>query len=345
MTIGIEIESEGKNSEYIMSKCQFDEWENVYDGSLTDGVEVTSPILTATSDDAKRIYVVTEVLKGMGQTVSENCGGHVHIGADYLTSSDAWLNLIELWCNTESVLYAICNREEEAPRSGVTKTAKPISTNVEEAFNKGAVYLEDEYDLESFGEMLKSIQSRTSDDEYEFMAQVYDRYYGMNFDNLGPGGMQTIEFRIPNGTLDPDLWIDNINLFGGMVRVAQELAEIQKLESLTPEQMRKIELFEKVKETNSNAEKLEILLELIGLEPEGYRKRFESNIEFVINNEELMNRTAKDQPLIIKPKQKAVIVAEEIGEASKTATALEECEAREHIVSDLKERNVAFKNR
>jgi len=67
--------------------------------------------------------------------------------------------------------------------------------------------------------------------------------------------------------------------------------------------------------------------------------------EFVINNEELMNRTAKDQPLIIKPKKKAVIAVEEIGEASKTATALEECEAREQTVSASQERNISVKNR
>jgi hypothetical protein len=77
---------------------------------LIDGVEITSPILTPTSDNAKRIYVITEVLKGMGQSVSENCGAHVHIGANYLTTKGAWFNLIELWRNTESVLYAICNK-------------------------------------------------------------------------------------------------------------------------------------------------------------------------------------------------------------------------------------------
>ena len=31
-----------------------------------------------------------------------------------------------------------------------------------------------------------------------------------------------------NGTLNPDLWMDNINLFGGIVAISEELAQIQQ---------------------------------------------------------------------------------------------------------------------
>ena len=38
----------------------------------------------------------------------------------------------------------------------------------------------------------------------------------------------TIEFRVANGTLKPDTWIENINLFGGMIQVSQKIAEIME---------------------------------------------------------------------------------------------------------------------
>ena len=38
----------------------------------------------------------------------------------------------------------------------------------------------------------------------------------------------TIEFRLANGTINPEMWIENANLFGGMVAISEELARIQK---------------------------------------------------------------------------------------------------------------------
>lgn len=49
------------------------------------------------------------------------------------------------------------------------------------------------------------------------------RYYGINFKK-----QDTIEFRLSNGTLNANTWIENINLFGGIIKVAQNIAIIQK---------------------------------------------------------------------------------------------------------------------
>ena len=71
-----------------------------------------------------------------------------------------------------------------------------------------------------FTSELRKVQSRNEND--------IARYSGINFMNTGSQGKNTIEFRLANGTIDPDTWIENINLFGGLVKSAQELAEIQK---------------------------------------------------------------------------------------------------------------------
>ena len=38
---------------------------------------------------------------------------------------------------------------------------------------------------------------------------------------------KTVEFRIPNGTIEPETWIENINLFGGIISASEKLNIIQ----------------------------------------------------------------------------------------------------------------------
>ena len=33
--------------------------------------------------DIEEVYMTCEMLKQCGQTITERCGGHIHIGADY----------------------------------------------------------------------------------------------------------------------------------------------------------------------------------------------------------------------------------------------------------------------
>lgn len=53
------------------------------------------------------------------------------------------------------------------------------------------------------------------------------RYCGLNLWNIN-NGKDTIEFRISNGTIDPDTWIENARLYGRIVEIAEKLAEIEK---------------------------------------------------------------------------------------------------------------------
>jgi len=108
----------------------------------------------------------------------------------------------------------------------------------------------------------------------------------MNLCNLG-NAKNTIEFRLANGTIDSDLWVDNINLLGGIVAVAQELSIIQESKTPTKEQKNKLILFDRLKDNISDKEKLEILIKMIELESQGYKKRFEANIGLLTENEEL----------------------------------------------------------
>jgi len=88
------------------------------DGSLTigEGVEVVSPILRDDNEDIEDIYMVCNMLDEAGQEIGNCCGGHVHIGSNYLTSKESYANLLEIWGNAERIIYIISNQKEKIPR-------------------------------------------------------------------------------------------------------------------------------------------------------------------------------------------------------------------------------------
>ena len=297
MTVGIEIESEGNASRIIEEYFHFGEWKAKEDVTLRRGVEVVSPILSSTDKDAEELYTVLEWIQSLDQTTSERCGAHIHIGADYLTSKQAYLIFQMIWCNLENVLYAICNETGTVPRETVLKYAPPMSPKMEKAIETGVINLEDEESLDKFIGELKTIQDR--------------RYSGINFLNI-KDGINTIEFRIANGTLNPDLWVDNVNLFGGILAISQEIAESKdniKLEKLL-----------KLQDDIEDKEKLNILLELMQVAEEDkvrYISRYETNSKLMKNDshsQALTSATTAKLKIDLKKliKRASTIIQEEI---------------------------------
>ena len=281
MTIGVEIESEGLASREEIEKIignllKERTWELSSDITLINGTEAISPILR--KDTASHeIYTVCNALYSLGQETSERCGGHIHIGADYLTDLQDWKNLRNIWNNTEKILYIISNRKGEIPREEVLKYAKPISGKDES--KQKTINLESESDLENFIAGIKKIQG--------------DRFSAINYVNVGEEEKNTIEFRLPNGTLDPTTWIENINLFGGLVRVSHELSEImlKSAEQRTEEEKKMLYNY-KVIQTEQDERK--VAEALIGLcvsqeQMQTYLDRYDENSELLEKTPEINN--------------------------------------------------------
>lgn len=309
MTIGIEIESEGNLSNIIEALFDFEKWKAKGDGSLENGVEVISPILHPTEKDANELYKVTQALNALGQTVSDRCGGHIHIGADYLTSAQAYFNLNDIWCNTEKILYTICNEKDTAPRKGVTNYAVPFSTKMQKALQQGSIDLTDNSTKKSVIGELKKVQG--------------NRYSGLNLLNVN-NGKNTIEFRLANGTINPDLWMDNINLFGGIIAISEELAKIQLKDSPSDKEKLKLEIFEKLLSDIEEFEKFKLLMDLLELDISRYQARYETNTKLMpeafVREEEFFEK----RPIRISK--------EDIRKATKDVSALAELEALNSIV-------------
>ena len=279
MTIGVEIESEGLASrEEIAGIIGNLSWKLKPDDTLDDGIEAVplSGLTPSTAGD--EIYRACKALCLSGQTISERCGGHIHIGADYLTDLQDWKNLRTIWNNTEKILYIISNRKGEIPREEVLKYAKPISGKDES--KQKTINLESESDLENFIAGIKKIQG--------------DRFSTINYVNVGEEEKNTIEFRLPNGTLDPTTWIENINLFGGLVRVSHELSEImlKSEEQRTEEEKKMLYNYEVIQMEQDERKVAEALIGLCVSQEQmqTYLDRYDENSELLEKTPELNDR-------------------------------------------------------
>ena len=279
MTIGIEIESEGLASrEEIAGIIGNLSWKLKPDDTLDDGIEAVPSSGLTPSTAGDEIYGACKALCLSGQTISERCGGHIHIGADYLTDIQDWRNLRTIWNNAEGIFYAISNAKGEIPRQGVIEYASPISKK-DETFSE-TIKLDSEDDLEKYIKLLKEIQG--------------SKYSGINYRNVGSSGKNTIEFRLPNGTINPTTWVENINLFGGLIRTSHELSKIMKKteEQRTEEEKQMLYNYEILQTETDEKKDAEALIKLCVLpeQVKTYLERYNVNSKLLKHSPEIYKR-------------------------------------------------------
>lgn len=221
MTIGVELEAVGKSPKGNRNGLLLRKMRNLMGGYLAkrdtslvgynggEGVEVISPVMK--NEDLETIPIITKLMKQNELTTNGTCGGHIHIGADYLDSLESWKNFFEIYKNCESIFYKISNSAGEKTRRGLEAYAKPFSKN----FDIGkSVNLLNEDSLDSFVSKIKDSENQ-------------DRYYGLNLTNLNTLSKNTIEFRVFNGTLNDKTIYENIRLCTRLVEVARHLGDIE----------------------------------------------------------------------------------------------------------------------
>ena len=209
VTIGLEIEFENSTNEIIKKKLKElnfkNHWDLKLDGTLDNGGEITSDILFDTKenwDELKRIcFIVKE-----NAMIGKNSGAHIHIGTQVLGDKDeSWKNFLSLWEAYENIIYRFSYGEYLNARDGMLLYSKTISKKINELYkkiNKKDITKED---------IIKYFKS--------------DRNQAVNFENVvefyGISYFNTIEFRCPNGTLNPVIWQNNVNLFVNLLKYSK----------------------------------------------------------------------------------------------------------------------------
>lgn len=316
MTIGVELEAEGKNSNLVKALGSvLPDWEAKNDGSLDEGVEVVSPVLHDTEEDMKNLEAVCNVMQQIELETTERCGGHIHIGVEYFESNpDAFGNLLTIWNQCEELFYKMANEKGTIPRDGIITYARASHGDLENLSKGNRFYIRDMSEFEKIQEDL---------------ADIEEKFRGLNLGHYGEKGKNTIEFRIPNGTINHKTVKENIKLFGNLMKISKEMA-------LNPEY--KKEEFETLLDTDlTEAEKVEALLNLLFDDEQTksiYRERWDS-----VKDEKIFNKLTAGQTPTFKRGNYIIANKQDINEVVSDKEAIVEMSGvRKEMERDVKER-------
>ena len=186
-TFGIELEMEYAKKQAIISKVKsmYQEiktidsclifanfydyngaiWTIKYDGSLTKGIEVTTPPMKDQQQNWKFLRNISDVLLSLSM-IGKNSSAHIHFGSHIFGSNTQyWLNFLKIWSVYENVIFRFLYGEYLTARPCVDEYASPVAK-----------------DLMQIYEDLKSINDLT------FKQIIYDlslgKYRALNFQHV-----------------------------------------------------------------------------------------------------------------------------------------------------------------
>ena len=201
VTFGVEIEYEGIQKRIVDKYIakNFWDWISKMDGSLNSGGEINSPILHDDKKSWEELKTVCHFLKNKHADTLHNAGGHVHVGAQTLGSDyNRWLYFLKVYTVYESVLYRFFYGDKLSGRSKIKKYAYPMADDL---CNKISFFEKEN----NYKDILIELY------------QSFSRCAAINFGNVHYVSVDqikdknTIEFRIPNGTVEEVVIQNNCN--------------------------------------------------------------------------------------------------------------------------------------
>lgn len=207
ITIGVELEFEKAVKSKIIKKIdqEFpgDIWKIKEERTVPKGAEINSPILTDTKEnweDLKKICLIISQFAKIGM----HSGGHVHIGTQTLGSDrNSWINFLKIWSVYENIIFRFSYGNYITGRKTLYEYAMPMAKSFWHYYEK----------FVSEKTILQAMISIIGDNRHQAVNfrkvkdNMYEKYCQDN----------TIEFRCPNGTLNPIIWQNNVNLFARLL--------------------------------------------------------------------------------------------------------------------------------
>ena len=220
VTFGTEIEYEEIEIDIVDKFIDenYSSWYSDTDDSLNSGGEIKSPILRDNLKSWNQLKSICDFLKNEKANVDDMAGGHIHIGANTIGSNvGKWKKFIKAYIAYESIIFRFAYGDKVKPREKLKEYAPPIAGRLYEQLDK-LNCAENIYDI-------KNILYYT------------DRFQAINFDNISFSSIDsfgednTIEFKVPNGTIEEVIWQNNINAITKlMLAPSKNLIDIDYLE-------------------------------------------------------------------------------------------------------------------
>ena len=248
---GIELEAynvktKGKNSLYNGESAEFIKNKNWHMATKSEemlvgegGAELVSPILRDTEQDWKDVSLMCEQIKkypgnkGNEVVADSKCGLHIHFDAECLAKDpNKMKNFLRLYAESEELIYKMCNDKNNPIRKGaINKDFKGIHV-ISAMWRNGMA-------APTGKKIMKKIENGTLKVSYKkfgklrMLASKYKlderRYAGLNLTNIGNSKKNTIEFRMANGTLDPEVIKQNVFLYASLINTAIKITDNPEL--------------------------------------------------------------------------------------------------------------------
>lgn len=208
ITVGVELELYNKDVvNYKGFSTVLKNYVVAGDPTLKKGIEVISPVIGYNKEDLQRLKSVCKLLKECDFYTGKACGGHVHIGANYLSRKEDYFMLLYLYSNCEDIIYLISDKEGSVKRSDAGIYAKKVKDVIVKAVRDGVISNE-----QNFNDFVMTLRHLSN-----------SRYKGLNLNNLGSDDKNTIEFRMPNGEMEFKEILANIKLFAMLIQKSHDL--------------------------------------------------------------------------------------------------------------------------
>ncbi len=203
------------------------------------GAELVSPILYDKKEDWQNIQEVCAHMQkypgkhGDKVVADSKCGCHIHFdkrtldGKTQEQSQAIMQSFLRLWAESEEFIYKMCNHVNDPIRQGsltikahgIHKLAAKLQGIKGMAIPNGKRILQEieqgtlKVSYKKFGKLKRTLAKAKLDNR---------RYEGLNLTNLGNPDKNTIEFRISNGTLNPEIIKQNIFLYASLIQTARK---------------------------------------------------------------------------------------------------------------------------
>ncbi len=229
----------GKSAEYI-SKRNYHMATKSEEALVGEGgAELVSPILTDSESDWQNLFDICEHIKeypgdkGQNVIADEKCGLHVHFDSQCLTQDpNRMRNFLRLYAEAEEIIYKMCNAPYSPTRENAINkdfkglhlissiwrkgTASPSGKKILKQIKNGTLKVS----FKKFGK-LKMLGSKFKIDER--------RYHGLNLTNIGNSDKNTIEFRMANGSLEPEIIKQTVFLYASLIKSSIDITEYPEL--------------------------------------------------------------------------------------------------------------------
>ena len=163
--------------------------------------EVCTPVLNVSNINWNRIKDLCYIIKRNGY-IGNNCGGHIHIGAQILENKKKSLtNFAALIIAYENILARFFYGNFINERLVMHTYAPPVANDWYDEYLHFESFFYSKYSCNDIINILSGYHKKN-----QFINLSYANYLGVNEIN------NTFEYRAPNGTLDPIIWQNNLNL-------------------------------------------------------------------------------------------------------------------------------------